>query len=145
MLHLLLQQIFKMESLCMDTSPKTSSPLINRLIVTNSCILDQTTLRHCCSCSVTCTKNDVKWSPVLLRQILLPICHLKVFKLVQILKKHDSLCRDPFLWLSSSAIEGCDGNKVSWYPVLSELIIITCLPEDQTPRRFIVPKFINID
>jgi len=36
--------------------------------------------------------------------------------------KCDSLCIDPFLWLASSDVDGCNGNKVSRYPVLSKFI-----------------------
>jgi len=40
----------------------------------------------------------------------------------------DSLCMDPFLWLASSDVDGYNGNKVSWAPVLSKFI--SYIPED---------------
>jgi len=44
--------------------------------------------------------------------------------------KCDSLCTDP---LASSNVDGCNGNKVSWYPVLSKFI--TYIREDSLQIR----------
>jgi len=57
--------------------------------------------------------------------------------------KCDSLHADPFPWLALSAEEGCSGNNVSWYRVLSKLTSFT--PEDWRLCRFVVPKIIDID
>jgi len=57
--------------------------------------------------------------------ILLVAKPLKLYRYLKI--KYDSLCTGP-IYLASSAVDGRHGNKVSWYPVLSKLIIY--LPED---------------
>ena len=52
LLHLLLQQMFKMASLCMDTSREISSSLVNRFI--NNCLLYARS--GCCNYTVKCLK-----------------------------------------------------------------------------------------
>ena len=101
------------------------SPFISCLITTFCCTPDQTVLRRCCSWSFKSFKSHLNWSlSIFLLQILSRICQLQFFKLIQILNKIkcDSLCTDPLPWLAKSGVDGCNGNKVSWYPVLSKFI-----------------------
>jgi len=44
--------------------------------------------------------------------------------------KCDSLCTDPFPRSASSDVDGCNGNKVSWYSLLSKYINTYLKTED---------------
>jgi len=59
MLHPLLQQMFKMASLCMDTAQRCRLHSSVASSTTVSCMPDQTALRRCCSCSFKCFKEQL--------------------------------------------------------------------------------------
>jgi len=143
MLQPLLQQMFKKASHSTDTSPEMSAPFVSRLI--NNCLLyarpdhTQTLLQfvlqvskviQCGLCLSFCCKffhGSVSWKSSNSYRVLKNKMWFSLHK--------------PISVIALSDVDGCNGNKERWYPVLSRFI--TYIPEDLC--RFAVPKIINID
>jgi len=147
MLQSLLQQTFKKASHSTDTSPEMSSPFVNRVMTmgTVCCTPDKTlSIRRCCSWSFKSFKSY--WSGLCLsfccKFFHVSVCS-KSSNLYRFFKmKCDSLFTDPFP-STSSDVDGCNGNKVSWNQFYQNSSF-TYL-KLQTHWRFTVAKIINID
>jgi len=101
------------------------------------CMPDQPSLRCYCSCSFKCLK-------IIQSGLLLSCCcKCKTFRLMQILKKYDSLCIDPFPWLASSAVDDWHGTYVSCYTALLKLI--SYFPGDWRDLLYQYQNIINIE
>jgi len=124
-LHPLLQHMFNMASLYMDTSCEMLSPFINCL--TDNCLLyarldcTQTLLRLFLQMFQRSFKAIFFWFFVAnsFTYLLTPKA-LSLYRLLKI--NYGSLCTDSIPWETSSAVNHFYGNKVSWYPVLSKLV-----------------------
>jgi len=121
----LLQKMFRnaSHSLPMDTS-REMSPFVSRLV--NSCLLYSVhqTRPHSDAAAVGLSKVSKDIQSGLCLSFCCKFFHESVSSKssnsCRFLKiKRDSFCTDPFPSLESSDIDGCNGNKVSWYPVSS--------------------------
>ena len=144
MLQLLLQQMFKMASHSMDTNLKMSSPFVSCLI--DNCLLytrpDRTqmllqlvfqnfqkSLKLVFVNAFVANSFTDRLAPNLQTHgaaaVATTILRLS-YRFIKI--KCDCLYTDPFPWLASSDVDGCNGNKISWHPVLSKFT--SYIPED---------------